>query len=202
MMRFAISHRIVVVEKGETKAADSARPVGNETSPSRANRAAQPKYDDCQSNDSSKSEKGSSSESEEEVIETRPSRASRASAPKYDDGDDGQSNDGSEFEKESSSESEEDVIAESDDEPQKKRKASSKNVQEQDVAAPTEATLASNPLVAALVAKARADERATHAEALEKERAACAEMRGGIKFIIISLLVIAIGVLLAPSAYK
>ena len=49
---------------------------------------------------------------------------------------------------------------------------------------------------------ARADERATHAEALEKERAACAEMRGGIKFIIISLLVIAIGVLLAPSAYK
>ena len=199
MMRFAISHSIDVVEKGETKAADSAWTVGNETSPSRASRAAQPKYDDCQSNDCSDVEKGSSSESEEEVTATRPSRASRASAPKYDDG---QSNDGSEFEKESSSESEEDVIAESDDEPQKKRKASSKKVQEQDVAAPTEASLASNPLVAALVAKARADERATHAEALEKERAACAEMRGGIKFIIISLLVIAIGVLLAPSAYK
>ena len=202
-MRFAISHSIDVVEKGETKAADSARTVGNETSPSRASRATQPKYDDCQSNDCSDVEKGSSSESEEEVTATRPSRASRASAPKYDDG---QSNDGSEFEKESSSESEEEeeeeLIVESDDEPQKKRKASSKKVQEQDVAAPTEASLASNPLVAALVAKARADERATHAEALEKERAACAEMRGGIKFIIISLLVIAIGVLLAPSAYK
>ena len=69
MMRFAISHSIDVdaVEKDETKAADSARTVGNETSPSRASRAKQPKYDDCQSNDSSEFEKGSSSESEEEV---------------------------------------------------------------------------------------------------------------------------------------
>jgi hypothetical protein len=40
---------------------------------------------------------------------------------------------------------------------------------------PTEASLASNPLVAALIAKARADERATKAKALAKERAAYAE---------------------------
>jgi len=77
----------------------------------------------------------------------------------------------SDVEKESSSESEE-VIAESDDEPQEKRKASSKKVQEQDVAAPTEATLASNPLVAALIEKL-ADERAA-----SKEREAAAFWKG------------------------
>jgi len=128
----------------------------------------QPRSEAQAAADCSDVEKESSSESEEEVIATCPSRASRASAPKYDDC---QSNDSSEFEKGSSSESEE-VIAESDDEPQEKRKASSKKVQEQDVAAPTEATLASNPLVAALIEKL-ADERAA-----SKEREAAAFWKG------------------------